>query len=81
MSVQMGTKAGEWGNRHAAGWLRQVVYLGCIGNELEQEAGAGRANMAAVQAVGVPVDGDVAPAHGRQPQQSMLPRQTPADPA
>lgn len=43
------------------------MYLSCIGNELEQKAGAGRSDVAAVQAVGVPIDGNVAPADGRQP--------------
>ena len=56
-----------------------LLYLSCISNELEQEARAGRADVAAVQAVGVPVDRDVAPAHWRQAQQSMLAPHIPTD--
>ena len=37
--------------------------------------------MTAVQAVGVPIDRDVAPAHWRQTQQSMLAPNIPTDPA
>ncbi len=46
---------------------RKQPHLGSIGNELEQQARAGRTDMAAVKAIGIPVDRNVASTHGRQP--------------
>ena len=53
-------------------------HLSSVGDELEEEAGAGRADMAAVQAVGVPIHRNVAPAHGREAKEGVLAGHSPA---